>query len=173
MRKIEVDRYNCPRCNASLRCVSMDIIYVYGETDQCKTTFKCCGCQKEFYSMERPGPMPANTPEFTCPFCKESANYVPLRDSWADYWKCLPCKSTFEQTSISDREEIDVINMYTSLNGHLYVLRQYVHENWSRVELLPENLEDTVVIAHEFKFLMPNITPANIQEKLYTYLLFS
>lgn len=173
MRKIEVGIYNCPKCNADLFCTATDMYFMSKDVVKTRCNFKCLGCGTEFYSMELTGVGAPNSPVYICQYCEKRTEYIPLRDSWADYWKCVPCQVSFEQTWMSSRTGIDVINMYTNLQGNLYVLRQYLHSSKSRVELLPENLEDTVVIAQEFPYLLPTVNPANIREKLLTYLLFS
>lgn len=169
MRQIEILQYTCPLCNAQLSCQAVDHYEEYT-----RTLFKCMGCMEEFYSQEQAHVAePDKTPKFACPFCEKQCTYLSLQDDWTDYWKCLPCKVSYERSFHPEHEGLETTNMYTEIRGHLYVLRQYHWEDRSRVELLPENLEDTVVIAREFPFLMPTVTPTNIKEKLVTYLVFS
>jgi hypothetical protein len=116
---------------------------------------------------------PDKTPEYNCPYCHQQCTYLSLKDDWTDYWKCLPCKVAFCETYSANHKGIDTVNMYTTINDKLYVLRQFLRENRSRVDMLPADEEDTIVIAKDFDFLFPNILPSNIQQKLLTYLVFS
>lgn len=169
MRQIEILQYTCPLCNAQLSCQAVDHY-----EDYTRTLFKCMGCMEEFYSQEKAHVAePEKAPKLDCQFCGQPCTYMSLQDDWTDYWKCLPCKVSYEQSFHPNREGLESSNMYTEIRGHLYVLRQYYWEERSRIELLPEDTEDTVVIAREFPFLMPTVTPSNIKEKLTTYLVFS
>lgn len=168
MRNIEIGKYTCPRCNASLLTIAEDLMCGI----QMTTRYKCAGCHEEYYSIEYINTV-KQPPELKCPFCKKPADYFVVSDSWVDYWKCLPCRSTFEQMYTLKHEGLTTIQMYTNIRNKLYVLRQFLSINKSRIEMLPENIEDTVVIAQDFAFLLPSVTPENIQEKLMTYLVFS
>lgn len=169
MRQIEILQYTCPSCNAQLSCQAVDHY-----DDKSVSIFKCLGCMEEFYSQEQAHVAePGKAPKLDCQFCNQPCTYLSLKDDWSDFWKCLPCKVSYEQSFHPSREGLEASCMYTEIRGHLYVLRQYYWENRSRVELLPEDLDDTVVIAREFPFLMPTVTPSNIKEKLITYLVFS
>ncbi len=174
MRKIELLKYNCPLCNADLITRSVDHTHNATNQEVTKTNYRCIGCMEEYYSLEEPyTASPEKSPEYKCPYCNQLCTYMSLKDDWTDYWKCLPCKVSFSQSMMPNWKGIDTINMYTTLKGKLYVLRQFLSDNRSRIEMLPEDEEDTVVIAKEFKFLMPAVTPSNIQTKLLTYLVFS
>lgn len=173
MRQIEILQYTCPLCNAQLSCQAVDHYYT-PDGGKSTTRFKCIGCMEEFYSQEEAHVAePDKSPKLDCPYCNVPCTYLSLRDDWTDYWKCLPCKVSYEQSFHPDHSGIETTNMYTTIRGHLYVLRQYHWENRSRLEMLPENLDDTVVIAMMFPFLFPNVTPANIENKILTYLVFS
>lgn len=172
MRKIEVGRYNCPKCNADLLTNAVDF-YFDGQT-MSTSQWKCTGCHEEFYSVEQPYvATPDKSPPFMCPYCEQDAIYVSLYDDWSDYWKCIPCRVTFERCWMTHQSGIHTVNMYALLDSNLYVLRQYLQENKSRIDLLPRNLDDTVIIAKEFPYLLPSVIPINIKEKLKTYLVFS
>lgn len=169
MRQIEILQYTCPLCNAQLSCQAVDHY-----EDVSRSLFKCMGCMEEFYSEEKAHvSKPEQTPKLACHYCQNQCTYMSLRDDHTDYWKCLPCKVSYEQNYSPNNEGIETVNMYTTIHGHLYVLRQYLWENRSRIEMLPEDLDDTVVIARAFPFLFPNVTPSNIETKLLTYLVFS
>jgi len=173
MRQIELLEYSCPLCNADLITQGVDFPNSAGQ-EMTKTRYRCVGCMEEYYSLEAAHvAAPDNTVEYNCPYCNKLCTYMSLKDDWTDYWKCLPCKVSFSQSQLPNWKGIDTINMYTTLSGNLYVLRQFLANGWSRVEMLPADEEDTVVIAYEFKFLMPAVTPTNIQQKLLTYLIFS
>lgn len=172
MRQIEILKYTCPLCNAQLSCQATD--FSNDSVGSTKSMFKCIGCMEEFYSQEQAYVSPPEkTTEFLCSFCKKQCLNMHLKDDWTEYWKCIECKMSYEMCMHPDYQGVERTNMYTTLHGNLYVLRQFHFENRSRVEMLPEKLEDTVVIAREFPFLMPTVTPTNIQEKLLTYLVFS
>ncbi len=169
MRQIEILQYTCPLCNAQLSCQAID----HYESIS-RTQYKCMGCMEDFYSEEKPHVQePDQSPKLDCTYCGQPCTYLSLRDDWTDYWKCLPCKVSYEQSFHPDFKGIETTNMYTVIRNYLYVLRQYHYENRCRIELLSENVEDTVVIAKEFPFLLPTVTPTNIKEKLTTYLVFS
>jgi DNA-directed RNA polymerase subunit RPC12/RpoP len=171
MRKIEILTYTCPLCNGDLMCAALDFSFKKELGGRTKTSYKCMACGESFYSIE--DAVETNQPsEFHCLYCKEKATYLSLRDDWADYWKCVPCKVSFERTYSPAFEGIQTVNMYTVLHGSLYVLRQFMDCQKSRVEMLPENPEDIVAIAREFDYLFPNVNPININSKLSTYLLF-
>lgn len=172
MRKIEVGRYNCPKCNADLLISTVD--FCFDDRPETTTRWKCRGCREEFYSLERPYVASKEKgPHFMCPYCERDATYVALCDDWSDYWKCIPCRVSFEQSWFSEFTGVHTVNMYTNINGNLYVLRLFFRENKSRIDMLPQELEDTVMIAKEFPFLLSNVIPINVKEKLQTYLLFS
>lgn len=174
MRQIEILQYSCPQCNASLFVQGVDFSYDSANGAKTKTSYQCLGCREEFYSIEQAHVAEADkAPEYHCPYCHQLCDYLSLKDDWTDYWKCLPCKVAFCQTYNANTIGIDTINMYTTIKDRLYVLRQFIRENRSRVDMLPEDEEDTIVIAKDFDFLFPNVLPSNIQEKLLTYLVFS
>jgi hypothetical protein len=152
----------------------VDFSYESVNGESIKTTFQCVGCLEFYYTLENTHVAnPDNTPEYKCPYCQNQCSYLSLQDDWSDYWKCVPCKTSFTQTYNPNHSVIEIVNMYTVINNKIYVLRQFLYENRSRVDLLPADEEDTIVIAHEFNFLFPNVTPTNIQQKLLTYLVFS
>ena len=174
MRQINLLEYSCPHCNADLIVHGVDFNYesVNGEATQ--TTYRCIGCLNFFYTIEQAHVASEDSrPEYKCPYCQKQCSYLSLKDDWTDYWKCIDCKASYQGTYSPVNTGIDTLNMYTTINNKLYVLRQFMHENRSRVDLLPEDPEDTIVIAYNFDFLFPNITPSNIQQKLLTYLVFS
>jgi len=174
MRKIEILQYSCPQCNADLIVKAVDFLYNQMDGEKTKTSYQCIGCREEFYSLEQAHVSNTSlTPEYKCPYCHQQCSYLSLKDDWTDYWKCLPCKVAFQQTYSANFAGIDTINMYTTIKGKLFVLRQFLRENRSRIDMLPEDPEDTIVIAKDFNFLFPNLLPSNIQEKLLTYLVFS
>jgi len=174
MRQIEILKYSCPQCNADLIVKAVDFSYDRINGEKTKTSYQCIGCREEFYSLEDAYVIAIEkAPEFNCPYCHQKCSYLSLKDDWTDYWKCLPCKVAFCQTFSANHTGIDTINMYTTIKGKLFVLRQFLRENRSRVDMLPEDPEDTIVIAKDFDFLFPNILPSNIQDKLLTYLVFS
>lgn len=180
MRQIELLKYSCPVCNADLIINGVDFSYDKDKGKKTKTRYKCIGCHDQFYSIEWAYvSSPDKTPEHICPYCHEQlCLYLSLKDDWTDYWECLPCKVSFQNGNISTypvpkENYIEIVNMYTTINDKLYVLRQFIKENRSRIEMLPADEEDTVVIAQDFDFLFPNVLPTNIQQKLLTYLVFS
>lgn len=174
MRQIEILQYNCPLCNADLIAEGTNFSFSSPSGEQTRTNYKCIGCHEQFYSVEEAHVLPADrTPEFTCFYCGKQCSYLSLKDDWTDYWKCTPCKASFSQYCDTNWKGIDTVSLFTTIRGKLYVLRQFLNTGTSRVEMLPEDEEDTVVIAHEFKFLLPAVNPTNIQEKLPIYLLFS
>jgi DNA-directed RNA polymerase subunit RPC12/RpoP len=174
MRQIETMEYSCPVCAADLICQAVDFSYDNTNGENTKTSYQCIGCGGVFYSIEQAYVAePDKTPEFICPYCKQQADYLSLKDDWTDYWKCPPCKVSFQSTYRTDWKDVDIINMYTTIKTRLYVLRQFLSLNRSRVDMLPADPEDTVVIACDFDFLLPNVLPSNIHEKLLTYLVFS
>lgn len=173
-RQVEIGEYGCPICNADLSATGVDFSYDRENGAKTKTTYKCIGCMEEFYSIEDAYEAPPEkTPPFLCTFCGRQTKYLNLKDDWTDYYKCVPCKTSFERSFSPHYEGVQTINMYTTLNGHLYVLRQFMEKDKSRIEMLPEDPEDTVVIAQVYDFLLPNVTPQNIREKILTYLVFS
>jgi len=174
MRQIEILKYSCPQCNADLATQGVDFSYDSTSGQQTRTNYQCIGCREQFYSIEEAYVAPTEkAPKYTCPYCHQPCSYLSLKDDWTDYWKCLPCKVAFSQTHDPKHAGIDTINMYTTIKDKLYVLRQFLRENRSRVDMLPEDEDDTIVIAKDFNFLFPNMLPSNIQQKLLTYLVFS
>lgn len=174
MRKIDILQYSCPACNADLVATGSNFSFGQPGEEQTRTNYKCQGCHQEFYSIEEAHVLPPEkTPEFTCFYCGKQCTYLSLADDWTDYWKCLPCKVSYSQFYDPSWNGIDTISLFTTINNKLYVLRQFLSQGRSRVEMLPEDEEDTVVIAYEFNFLLTSVTPSNIQTKLPTYLLFS
>lgn len=174
MRQIEILKYSCPQCNADLITQAVDFSYDATHGEVTKTSYQCRGCKEEFYSLEEAYVAPPEkTPEYLCPYCHQQCTYLSLKDDWTDYWKCLPCKVAFSYMFSPNHKGIDTVNMYTTINDKLYVLRQFLREGRSRVDMLPADEEDTIVIAKEFGFLFPNVLPSNIQQKLLTYLVFS
>lgn len=172
MRKIEILTYTCPLCNGDLACAALDFSFKKELGGRTKTSYKCMACGEGFYSLEEAAEI-TTTPDFNCPYCKEKTANLNLKDDWSDYWKCVPCKVSFERTYSPAFEGIRTVNMYTVLHGSLYVLRQFMDTQKSRIEMLPEDPDDTVAIAQEFEYLFPNVNPTNIQDKLATYLIFS
>jgi len=176
MKQIEILKYSCPQCNADLAVQAVDFSYDSTNGEKTKTTYRCMRCYEEFYSIEEAYVAPEDKtpePKYICPYCHQPCSYLSLKDDWTDYWKCLSCKVSFSDTYSANHKGIDTVNMYTTIKGKLYVLRQFLRENRSRVDMLPEDPEDTIVIAKDFDFLFPNILPSNIQDKLLTYLVFS
>lgn len=172
MRQIELREYSCPICNADLYQVGVDFSYQKDKGEETKTTYQCQGCKEKFCSIED-AHVAKEQPLFDCRYCGKRCSYLSLCDDWSDYFKCLDCKVSYERRYDPGFPDVQTINMYTTIKGHLYVMRQFIDQNRTRVEMLPEKLDDTVVIAQEFQFLIPNITPFNIQDKLLTYLIFS
>ncbi len=174
MRQIDICEYGCPYCNGNLIVQGVDFSYEAVSGESTKTTYRCAGCYEEFYSVEEAHVAePERAPEYKCPYCGQSCKYLSLKDDWTDYWKCAPCKVSFSESYNPNTKGIEIVNMYTTINDKLYVLRQFMKDGTSRVDLLPEDEEDTIVIAYQFNFLFPNINPSNIQNKLLTYLVFS
>ena len=174
MRQIELLSYSCPQCNGQLHVKSVDFSYESTVGTATKTSYQCIGCLEQYYTIEQAHVAePEKAPEYICPYCHQQCSYLSLKDDWTDYWKCLPCKVSFSQSFNPNWQGIEMSNMYTTISGRMYVLRQFFNENRSRIDMLPEDEEDTIVIAQAFDFLFPNITPANIQQKLLTYLVFS
>jgi len=174
MRQINFLEYGCPYCNADLVVHGVDFSYESVNGESTKTTFQCVGCKEFFYTIEDAHvSSPDRTPEYKCPYCLQQCTYLSLKDDWTDYWKCNPCKTSFSQSYSPDYKGIDIVNMYATINDKLYVLRQFTRSGTSRIDLLPQNEDDTIMIVKEFNFLFPNVLPSNIQTKLLTYIVFS
>lgn len=177
-RRLDAFEYTCPLCTGELVVQGVDFSYhtdngVANEAE-CKTTFQCSACKERFHHIEKPYVAPKEkTAEFKCRYCGKQCSNISLTDDWTDYWKCLPCKVSFEHRYDPGYPDVQTINMYAVVNSHLYVMRQFMDRGRTRIELLPENVEDTVQIACEFPFLLPSVNPSNIQDKLLTYLIFS
>jgi hypothetical protein len=172
-RRLETFEYSCPICTADLVVVGVDFNHFSNE-DESKTTFACTGCKERFHHIEKPYVSPKDkTPEFKCQYCGGQCSNLALTDDWTDYWKCLSCRTSYEHRYDPGYQDVQTINMYTTINGHVYVMRQFMDRIKTRIEMLPEDVEDTVVIAQEFSFLLPSVTPINIQDKLLTYIIFS
>lgn len=172
-RKLEQFEYSCPSCTGELVVVGIDFNYDDIES-RCKSTYECIACKERFYHVEEPHITPENkAAKYRCQYCGKQCANLGLANDWTDYWKCVPCKVSYESGYVPGRPDLQTINMYTTINGHLYVMRQFMHRIKTRIEMLPDDVDDTVVIAHEFPFLLPSVNPANIQNKLLTYLIFS
>jgi hypothetical protein len=172
-RRLDAFESSCPSCTADLVIVGVDF-YHSSDGDESKSTFECSGCKERFHHIEKPYVAPKDkTPDFKCRFCGRQCTNMALTDDWTDYWKCLSCKTSYEHRYDPGFPDVQTINMYTTINGHLYVMRQFLDRIRTRIEMLPEDVEDTIVIAHEFPFLLPAVNPTNIQDKLLTYLIFS
>lgn len=174
MRQINFLEYGCPFCNADLHVYGVDHSYESTNGAATKTTFQCVGCKEYFYTVEDAHVAdPNRAPEYKCPYCGQQCSYLSLKDDWTDYWKCTPCKVSFSHFNYVDSTGVDIINMYATINNRLYVLRQFPRQGTSRIDLLPVNEEDTIMIVQEFSFLFPNVLPSNIETKLLTYIVFS
>lgn len=174
MRQINFLEYGCPYCNADLHVHSVDFSHESINGESTKTTFQCIGCKEFFFTIEAAYVAPVDkAPEYKCPYCQAPCTYLSLKDDWTDYWKCTPCKTSYSQTYNPQHKGIDTVNMYATINNKLFVLRQFIHSETSRIDLLPGNEDDTIIIVNSFNFLFPNVTPANIQTKLLTYIVFS
>lgn len=180
MRKVEILQYTCPNCNGDLIPDGVNFSFGNPGEEQTKQHYRCSGCSEQFYSIEEAHVLPAEkTPEFTCFYCGKQCTYLSLKDDWTDYWKCLPCKVSYSQfydptwKSSPTQKGVNTISLFTTINNKMYVLRQFLDKGTSRVEMIPEDEEDTVVIVYEFKFLLSSVTPSNIHIKLPVYMLFS
>ena len=172
MRKLESFQqpYSCPNCTGDLWPVSTDFSYDQEHGGRTRVTVKCQACQEKFFCDESAHIRKSN---FPCRFCGLQCESLSLVDDWTSYYKCIPCKVSYEHQYDPGFKDITVINMYTKINSNLYVMRQYMRDGWTQIEMLPPDPEDTIVIAQRFDFLLPNINPTNIDQKLLTYLLFS
>jgi hypothetical protein len=172
MRKIESFEhpYSCPNCTNDLWPVSTDFSYDQEHGARTRVTVQCQACREKFFCDERAHVRKSG---YRCRYCQLECESLSLADDWTSYYKCVPCKVSYEHRYDPGLNDVHTINMYAHINGNLYVIRQFIRDNWTQIELLPPDPEDTVVIAQRFDFLLPNITPANIDQKLLTYLLFS
>lgn len=106
-----------------------------------------------------------------CDFCNQ---LLTVNDGCDGHWSvCLACNVSFQATYATDWTTTDIISMQTYINGRTYVLRQFLSLKASRVDIIPDDPEDTIIIACNFNFLLPSVTPTNIRDKLLTYLIFS
>jgi ribosomal protein L37AE/L43A len=109
-----------------------------------------------------------------CPYCNKTLDNMSVIDDWYNYWRCNNCKVSHEEIIYAPNHFVSKSSsMYCEIKGKIYCLHQFYNYNFSRIELIPKNLNDTIIIVAEFNFLFPNVTPQNISQKLSTYILFS
>lgn len=120
-----------------------------------------------------------------CQFCSQPTTWIV---SWNDgFWKCEDCLVNYLPNPkvvdlFTDIQEMEIdykfcnireIHMYANIDGKQYLLRQFMNEGYSRIDLIPDCANDTTIIILELNFLLPSVTPFNIKEKLHTYIMFS
>jgi len=167
MNKLE---YYCLICSGELIALSANPI----EDGQIMTHFQCISCQADHCYVEEPYiHPPEKTPAYNCKFCNQSCKYFSLKDDWSDYWRCDPCDTHYSQVLVGSDTMAWEMDMYTRVKGIKFCLRQFMQEKKSRLEQIPDNPDDTLIIIKDFDHLFPDVNPQNIQEKLPIYILFS
>lgn len=157
-------------CTGDLFCTSEDPL----SEDRMLTHFICNVCKTSHAYIESLHVLPrTQSPEKLCQFCNQQLDYFAMKDSWNDYYKCDTCKAHY-RSYLRDVNNICIdVYLYTKINGKTFCLRQFSDTGKSRVDIIPDNLDDTIIVVKEFDFLFPDVTPQNIQDKLPIYILFS
>ena len=177
MSSNQIDRgqYYCPSCKNELYVEGTDFInHVHGGVSgDTKINWKCFSCQEKFFTLEKSYVYPSDkAPQFNCLYCNGPTKFHSLFNDWTDYRKCDVCNVSFESSYSANHIGAETINLYTIINDRQYVVRQFMWQNKCRVDFIPEDINELVVKVAEFDFILPQVTPANIQEKLKTYILF-
>jgi transcription elongation factor Elf1 len=173
IRTLETFDYSCPFCTSDLIVVGVDFSHNF-EISEARSTFECSGCKETFYYIEKPHIRPKEmTEKFHCRYCNRRCTNYSLADDWTDYWKCDSCNVSYEHRYNPGLPDTQIINMYTTINNRLHVMRQFMDQIKTSIEILPDNVNGAIIAAQEFPFLFPNINPSNIQNKIKTYLIFS
>src|SRR5579885_3084128 len=162
--------YKCSLCKGDLIPRSNNPL----PDGQIWTHFQCLTCQADHYYTEKPYVAPPNNrPDKPCKFCGKLCEYYGLADDWQDYWKCDSCQVHYSSWLRGLNEPFgESVEIYTRIKDKTFCLRQYMPDNKSRLEMVPDDPEDTLLIIKDFDHLFPDVTPSNIQEKLPIYILF-
>ena len=163
--------YECHLCKGQLIALSNNPL----PSGKMLTHFQCMACQADHAYVEEPYiHPPERRPQKACKFCGQPCDYYSLADDWQDYWKCNSCQVHYSEWLKTLNEPYgESIEIYTQIKGFKFCLRQYITENKSRLEQVPNDPEGTLIIIKNFDHLFPDVTPSNIQEKLPIYILFS
>ena len=160
--------YRCMECGADLVFISTDILDVGSRTE-----YRCrnANCYTGYYEVGGELIHNAdNRPQLDCPYCNQECEYISFKDDWADHWKCNHCQVQIDKNPF---EEEKVYTLFYKHNDRQFALRLFWQSKTSRIDYIPKDPEDTMVVVAYFDFLLDNVTPQNIHTKLPTYVIFS
>lgn len=110
--------------------------------------------------------------DFQCPFCQGVCKSKLIDDEFylTKWWACDSCNAGF-QTNLGNK--VLLSRFYANLRNRLYCLDLRHDRNQTDILLLPEHVEDTVVIVLSLNYIIEGISPSNASQKLETYITFS
>lgn len=113
----------------------------------------------------------SNPVRYICQFCGNATKYIYSHHTIPeDTFKCFKCDTYF----IADRTgKLNQMSMNCSLKEKKYQLQMWYIHNMTRIIILPDNKEDTIIIVAEFPGTLSKVNPKNISNKIETYITFS
>lgn len=104
---------------------------------------------------------------YYCMFCKRQCN-VGVATDWV---YCITCRTSFD--IFYGTYEVRRIFMDCIINDKCYQLQlDYIFKT-SAIVILPDKTDDTIVMVTSFPFVLKNVTPENISNKIRTSVVFS
>lgn len=113
--------------------------------------------------------------KYICQFCSRAA-VLGMRignvrkDQMEEVHVCKKCDINFV---IGPSGTLLQMHMNCRIKGQLYQLQLNYDENKSRILIIPDKVEDTIIMVTDFEGTSWKVTPNNLISKIETYVMFS
>lgn len=105
--------------------------------------------------------------QYPCHFCNKICE---KGESWPDWLHCVKCKTSY---LIGFSGNVMTLFIDCLIEDKTFQLQMdYIH-NYSRIVILPDSVDGTMIMVMDFPFLLKNVTPTNLVYKIKTSVLFS
>jgi hypothetical protein len=110
--------------------------------------------------------------KFNCTFCQKPCRIVEMIpeefiSAWMD---CDSCNVSFE---IKGNNKCRRTRFHVELKNLPYCLDLLHDRETTQILLLPPDPDETVIIVVTLPYLIDNLYPSNVKEKIKTYIMFS
>lgn len=136
--------------------------------------YQCPNCKTHFYSVEPNKVYLIKRPSFACKFCNNFCGNIKWTGSDThEHWACQNCMTEYKLRN--SQPPIEVIDLYTRLNEHVYFISLITHQQKTEIyKMLPITDDDQFYPELISKIdALADVNPSNVNNKLKTYLIFS
>jgi len=108
-----------------------------------------------------------------CQFCQQPTKNAPWENDYdiSGWYDCKNCNISYR--TYCPNGKVELIRFNVLFRNRNYCIDLDVTTNQTEILLLPQEMDDTIIIVLILPYIVEGLTPQNILSKLETYMTFS